>query len=113
MLFQLAGSLARRVLPTTFALGGRLLPGLVPVSGVGPRMRLHASSLLSRGRPLIGPRAPGSVGLGVRWTTYGQEYQPSSRRRKRKFGYLARLRSRTGRRILKRRIMKGRKYLAC
>lgn len=48
----------------------------------------------------------------VRWTTYGQEYQPSSRRRKRKFGYLARMRTRDGRKILKRRIMKGRTYLS-
>lgn len=47
-----------------------------------------------------------------RWTTYGQEYQPSSRRRKRKFGYLRRIRSKNGRKILKRRIMKGRKYLS-
>lgn len=48
-----------------------------------------------------------------RWTTYGQEYQPSSLRRKRKFGYLSRLRCRHGRKILKRRLMKGRKYLVC
>lgn len=49
---------------------------------------------------------------GVRWTTYGQEYQPSTRRRKRKFGYLARLWSPSGRKILARRIMKGRARLA-
>ncbi|PJF19745.1 hypothetical protein PSACC_00398 [Paramicrosporidium saccamoebae] len=49
--------------------------------------------------------------MPLRWTTYGQEYQPSSLRRRRKFGYLARLRTRGGRKVLHRRIMKGRKYL--
>ncbi|KAF3919316.1 hypothetical protein ABW21_db0201571 [Orbilia brochopaga] len=38
-------------------------------------------------------------------------YNPSHRVRKRRFGFLARLRSKTGRRILKRRLLKGRKML--
>jgi large subunit ribosomal protein L34 len=63
---------------------------------------------VARLTPLITPPTL----IPVRWTTYGQEYQPSSIRRRRKFGYLARLRSRGGRKILMRRIMKGRKYLA-
>lgn len=49
--------------------------------------------------------------MSVRWTTYGQEYQPSSRRRKRKFGFLARIRTRGGRKVLYRRHLKGRKYM--
>ncbi|ODV91891.1 hypothetical protein CANCADRAFT_20800 [Tortispora caseinolytica NRRL Y-17796] len=38
----------------------------------------------------------------------GNTYQPSTLRRKRKFGFLARLRSRTGKKILARRKLKGR-----
>lgn len=64
----------------------------------------------------IRPLAPGLPAplahTQIRWTTYGQEYQPSTRRRKRKFGYLARLWSVGGRKVLHRRILKGRLRLA-
>ncbi|PKY41497.1 hypothetical protein RhiirA4_396066 [Rhizophagus irregularis] len=51
-------------------------------------------------------------GNGVRFVTYGREYQPSNIVRKRRHGFLARLRSKSGRKILTRRRMKGRKYLS-
>ncbi|EMR09635.1 ribosomal protein L34 [Pneumocystis murina B123] len=46
-----------------------------------------------------------------RFRTYGREYQPSNRVRKRRHGFLSRKRSASGRRILARRITKKRKYL--
>lgn len=50
--------------------------------------------------------------MGVRYTTYGSEYQPSQRKRKRKHGFLARLRSRTGKKILVRRRAKGKVFVS-
>ncbi|KAJ7373793.1 hypothetical protein OS493_009115 [Desmophyllum pertusum] len=47
-----------------------------------------------------------------RFVRYGMEYQPNNLQRKRKHGYLARLRTPAGRKILKRRREKGRKFLS-
>ncbi|ORX95188.1 39S ribosomal protein L34, mitochondrial-like protein [Basidiobolus meristosporus CBS 931.73] len=48
----------------------------------------------------------------IRCVTYGNEYQPSNLVRKRRHGFLARIRTKSGRRILNRRKLKGRKYLS-
>ena len=48
----------------------------------------------------------------ARFTVMGAFYQPSQRKRKRKHGFLARLRSVGGRKILKRRYLKARKNLS-
>lgn len=47
----------------------------------------------------------------MRFKSRGNTYQPSTLKRKRTFGFLARLRSKNGRKILTRRKAKGRWYL--
>lgn len=47
-----------------------------------------------------------------RYVRYGMEYQPNNLQRKRKHGFLARMRTRAGRKILERRKKKGRKWLS-
>ncbi|AET39366.1 mitochondrial 54S ribosomal protein bL34m Ecym_4303 [Eremothecium cymbalariae DBVPG len=46
-----------------------------------------------------------------RWKSRGNTFQPSTLKRKRRVGFLARARSKTGQKILKRRKEKGRWYL--
>ena len=50
--------------------------------------------------------------LQVRLAARGTEYQPSQRKRKRKHGFLARKRRLGGRKILTRRMTKGRKFIS-
>ncbi|KAG1762238.1 ribosomal protein L34-domain-containing protein, partial [Suillus occidentalis] len=47
-----------------------------------------------------------------RFASRGTEYQPSQRKRKRKHGFLSRKKTSTGRKILARRLLKGRRFLS-
>ncbi|GAA6030643.1 hypothetical protein JCM8097_006253 [Rhodosporidiobolus ruineniae] len=67
----------------------------------------------SSSTPLALPHAhPSQQGQQLRTAVYGAEYQPSQVKRKRTHGFLARKRSKTGRRVIARRWGKGRKYLS-
>lgn len=82
-----------------------------------PSLSSATSSLLSfsspslRQSPLLSLLLPSSA-TQIRTTTYGQEYQPSQRIRKRRHGFLARRKSRGGLKVLIRRRMKGRRFLS-
>ncbi|KNE71387.1 ribosomal protein L34 [Allomyces macrogynus ATCC 38327] len=93
-----AGSLAA----TTSSLLPRLAPPALTPAAVAMRT------------PLSAPMAYGPFTgvLGARGVKFGTEYQPSIIRRKRKWGFLARANSKAGRKILHRRMLKGRKYLS-
>ncbi|WVQ99192.1 ribosomal protein L34 [Kwoniella sp. CBS 9459] len=72
-----------------------------------------SSSILSafgNGSPSLSPRSA----LGsLRFVAMGTFYQPSQRKRKRKHGFLSRLRGgKNGRKILERRLIKGRKNMS-
>ena len=79
-------------------------------------------SLISRSFTQTASQLPGvSYFLGrpfpvfqqpCRYVRFGMEYQPNNLQRKRKHGFLARLRTRAGRKILERRKKKGRKFLS-
>ncbi|KAI8821796.1 ribosomal protein L34-domain-containing protein [Fimicolochytrium jonesii] len=58
------------------------------------------------------PPSPFLASLRPRFVSYGREYQPSTIKRKRRHGFLKRLRTLGGRMILKRRMLKGRKNLS-
>ncbi|GAA6016657.1 hypothetical protein JCM10207_000137 [Rhodosporidiobolus poonsookiae] len=96
-----APTLFRPTALAALSLRSSLRPSLAPSS-------LSSSSIL----PLLAA-SPAAQPLGqLRTAVYGAEYQPSQVKRKRTHGFLARRRTRNGRKILTRRWMKGRKYLS-
>ena len=92
-----------------------LAPLVRPLRPEPPASALHIP-LLPR-FPLAPPLAIPALAASLpsifsRNAQRGTEYQPSQRKRKRKHGFLARKRSLGGRKILSRRLAKGRKYLS-
>ncbi|KAJ3014636.1 hypothetical protein HKX48_005035 [Thoreauomyces humboldtii] len=69
---------------------------------------------LMRSSPTVMPStvSPLFEALRPRFGTYGNEYRPSNLKRKRRHGFLKRLRTLNGRKMLKRRMLKGRKWLS-
>lgn len=112
-----------RALTRTTTITPRASPSLAPLAALALRApaptaspllaRLCARptsslSLLQRLTPLAAPRQQQQV----RCVTYGSEYQPSQRKRKRKHGFLARLKSKGGRKMLARRKAHGRRFIS-
>lgn len=81
-----------------------------------PAIPNYALSLGRLSNPIPTTQSYNSLILGsltqLRCAQRGAEYQPSQRKRKRRHGFLARKRSLHGRKILVRRMIKGRKYLS-
>ncbi|CAO3564443.1 unnamed protein product [Mortierella alpina] len=86
------------------------LTAISAVSSPAAAMMPSSNSVFSA---LTGFRLPSVFGSSqARFVSYGREYQPSQRVRKRRHGFLARMKSRGGRKIIQNRLLKGRKYLS-
>ncbi|BGP20895.1 hypothetical protein JCM10213_003393 [Rhodosporidiobolus nylandii] len=106
--------------PAPSALSYRTLSSATPSTLFRPTALTSLSPFRSSSRPSLSLAASFSPAVAqasagaaqVRTAVYGAEYQPSQVKRKRTHGFLARKRSKNGRKVLLRRWGKGRKYLS-
>ncbi|KAK0195258.1 ribosomal protein L34-domain-containing protein [Armillaria mellea] len=95
-----------RVPPGLLQLLARPPPLSAVLSAIRPRTSPFLAQSIAHPSPILGSLQQ------LRFAQMGVEYQPSQRKRKRRHGFLARLKSRGGRKILARRRAKHRKYLS-